>query len=236
MVVPPGSAMRMDRRYITLADDWGKARSASNGRLPIPCRLVRTGAAPSAMVTLPSPPRMLSRQVLTIMSRHPMKTNKIIGNTGHLWFQGRHFADAGAESKGNSTEYALQYGMSAFGDGTLKSQLRCRIAEREGQRGCLDQAGNHEIGAELSTGDLTLSAITFKKKATPNKGAGKVEQSGQEVDLSFKASDSLTVLSITRPRWTKARTRMTATNGPASVRIHLCPGPVVVRVLQDLRL
>lgn len=51
---------------------------------------------------------------------------------------------------------------------------------------------NHEIGAELSTGDLTLSAITFKKKATPNKGAGKVEQSGQEVDLYFKASDSLT--------------------------------------------
>ena len=123
------------------------------------------------------------------------KNNKIIYETPDLsgFKAGISIADAGAESKANSTEYALQYAMGAFGDGTLKVGYAAASQSAADSEDASTKQDNHEFGAELSAGDMTFSAITFKQKATPNKGSGKVEQSGQEAELAYKASDSLTV-------------------------------------------
>ena len=77
--------------------------------------------------------------------------------------------------------------------GTLKVGYVAASQSAKDSEDASTKQDNHEIGAELSTGDLTFSAITFKQKATPNKGSGKVEQSGQEAELAYNASDSLTV-------------------------------------------
>ena len=184
----------VDRRYITLADDWGKV---TLGKQWSPAYSMSLGQDWRGTISYGDAPKPSKDAVQTSSYDHVStsgKANKIIYETPDIsgFKAGISFADAGAESKGNSTEYALQYGMSAFGDGTLKVGYAAASQSAKDSEDASTKQSNHEIGAELSTGDLTLSAITFKKKATPNKGAGKVEQSGQEVDLSFKASDSLT--------------------------------------------
>ena len=119
-----GDTKGVTRHYIRLSDDWG---TIILGNHHTPAYTMSLGAdwrgtvSGAAGPVAPDPSR---RRVITgsgaQITGH--KDTKIVYMTPDIsgFKAGVSFADAGAESKANATEYVLQYAMDGMGDGTLK--------------------------------------------------------------------------------------------------------------------
>ena len=208
-----GSDTNVDRRYLTIADDWGKI---TLGRQWAPSysmslasdwrgTIAYNGAenvlrnVKAADATAANPVRSVPLMTGTYLSASTSgRQDKVIYETPDIsgFKAGVSMSDAGSSSKANSTEFALQYGMTAFGDGSFKvGYAAASQAEKDGANDST-KTDKSEIGAEVSFGDLTASIVQLSQKDTPKKAdaSNKVEkQSGQELEVAYNATDSLTV-------------------------------------------
>jgi hypothetical protein len=187
----------VDRRYLTIADDWGKI---TLGRQWAPTYSMSLGQdwrgtiAYSGGDDVTRGVGLLKTSYLTTSGTD----DKVIYETPDIsgFKAGVSMTDAGSSSQANSTEFAVQYGMSAFGDGSIKVGYAA-ASQAEGTRADSSKKKDmSEIGAEVGFGDLTASVIQFTQEETPKKtdASNKVEkQSGQELDVAYNATDSLTL-------------------------------------------
>jgi len=196
----------VDRRYLTIADDWGKitlgrqwAPSYSMSLASDWRGTIAYNGAENVTRNTADPVRNVPLMTGTFLSASTSgMQDKIVYETPDIsgFKAGVSMSDAGSGSKANSTEFALQYGMSAFGDGSIKvGYAAAAQAEATGANDST-KTDKSEIGAEVSFGDLTASLVQLSQKKTPKKAdaSNKVEkQSGQELEVAYNATDSLTV-------------------------------------------
>ncbi len=197
-----GSDGKIARHYIKLSDDWGTltlGRQHSVGRtmsLDGEWRGTVSGAnAPVGATTAP-----IGEAADTTMKTPDIGAyagpSAIIYQTPNVsGFQaGVYFGDAGASSKANATDIAVTYGLDAFGDGGLKlGYISNSIAAENNSE---KKHENNQLGLELTAGDFLASVVQTKKKATPKNGGMSDKQTGQELELAYTASDSLTVNTV----------------------------------------
>ena len=107
---------------------------------------------------------------------------------------GVYFGDAGADSKANATDIAVTYNLDAFGDGGLKLGYISNSVAAANDAGKKHE--NNQLGVELTAGDFLASVVQTKKKATPKNGGMSDKQTGQELEIAYTASDSLTVNTV----------------------------------------
>jgi predicted porin len=191
----------IDRRYITMADDWGKI---TLGRQWSPTYSMSLGQDWRGTISYGDAPDPSKKKVQTTSFDSVStsgKDNKIIYETPDIsgFKAGVSMSDAGSSSKANSTEYIFQYGMSAFGDGSVKVSYAAANQSAKDSEAATNKNSNQELGAEVMVGDLTASVIQFNKKATPNteSAANKVsKQSGQELEVAYAATPTLTLNTV----------------------------------------
>ena len=193
----------VDRRYITMSDDWGKITLGRNWSPTYSMSLAsdwRGTVAYGGGDAITGEDSNGNSNLIedTFLSASTSgKNDKIIYQTPDIsgFKAGIAFADAGSDSKANSTEYALQYAMSAFGDGTVKFGYNAASQSAKNSDASSMETDKSELGVEVSSGAWTASAVQFTKKSKPNTSgaAMKDEHSGQEVEVAYDATDSLTL-------------------------------------------
>lgn len=93
---------------------------------------------------------------------------------------GLSFADAGAESNADATNYAINYTTSVMGDASLRLGYNSGTKDKSGSN-----AKNtlNEIGAEISSGALTASLVKQENKIDSQK------KSANEVEVVYNLED-----------------------------------------------
>ena len=186
------------RHYIKLSDDWGTltlGRQHSVGRLmtldgewrgTVSGANAPVGATISGVMTNPAIGAYAG----------PSGPAAVIYQTPNIsGFQaGVYFNDAGSGSKANATDIALVYNLDAFGDGGLKVGYISSSTSAMNDES--KKNDNNQIGVELTSGDFLASIVQTKKKATPKSGGTSDKQNGQELELAYTASDSLTINAV----------------------------------------
>ena len=197
------------RHYIKLSDDWGTltlGRQHSVARtmsLDGEWRGTISGAnAPAGATTAPldGDKAAVAKEKNTVLKTPNIGAYAgpaaVIYQTPNVsGFQaGVYFGDAGGDSKANATDIAVTYGLDAFGDGGLKlGYISNSIAAENNSE---KKHENNQLGLELTAGDFLASVVQTKKKATPKNGGMSDKQTGQELELAYTASDSLTVNTV----------------------------------------
>ena len=212
-----GKAGATSRHYIKLSDDWGTltlGRQHSVGRtmsLDGEWRGTVSGAnAPVGANTtnVSDALAVLTGDALTADKGMQLMTNPAIGayagpaaviyQTPNIsGFQaGVYFGDAGNDTKANATDIALVYSLDAFGDGGLKVGYISSSTSAANDGATSKKQDNNQLGVHLTSGDFMASIVQTKKKATPKSGGTSDKQNGQELELAYTASDSLTVNAV----------------------------------------
>jgi len=191
------SQNNVDRRYLTISDDWG---SLTLGRDWSPTYSMSLASDWRGTIAYGGGDAVTNGTMIedTFVSASTSGNNdKVAYRSPDIsgFKFGLAFADAGKTSKANSTEYALQYGMSAFGDGMVKVGYNAASQSAATSADDATETDKSELGVEVTSGAWTASAVQFTKKSKPKvaSAAMKDEHSGQEVEVAYKASDSLTV-------------------------------------------
>jgi len=186
------------RHYIKLSDDWG---TLTLGRQHSVARTMSLDGEWRGTVSGANTPAGAT------ISDNVMKTPDIGAYAGPAaviyqtpsisGFQaGVYFGDAGAKSKANATDIALTYSLDAFGDGGLKVGYISNSVNAKDNEPGTKKNENNQIGFELTSGDFLASVVQTKKKATPKSGGMSDKQTGQELEIAYTASDSLTVNTV----------------------------------------
>lgn len=212
-----GKDGKIARHYIKLSDDWGTltlGRQHSVGRtmsLDGEWRGTVSGAnAPAGASTtdVDDDLTVLTGDPLTTAKGTQLMTNPAIGayaGPAAVIYQtpnisgfkaGVYLSDAGGESKANATDIALTYSLDAFGDGGLKAAYISSSVNAKDGKATTKKQENNQIGFELNSGDFLASVVQTKKKATPKSEGMTDKQTGQEIELAYTASDSLTVNTV----------------------------------------
>ena len=194
-----GSDTNVDRRYLTIADDWGKITLGRQWAPSYSMSLASDWRGTIAYGGGDDVTRGSSLMKDTYLSASTSgRQEKVIYETPDIsgFKAGVSMSDAGSEKQSDSTEFALQYGMTAFGDGSIKIGYAA-ASQAEATRADSDaKTDKSEIGAEVGFGDLTASLVQLSQEKTPKKtdDDNKVEkQSGQELEVAYNATDSLTL-------------------------------------------
>ena len=193
-----GANTNVDRRYLTIGDDWGKI---TLGRQWAPSYSMSLGQDWRGTISYGGGDGVARDSGLSTDSYLSASTSgradKIIYQTPDIggFKAGISFADAGKSSKANSTEYAVNYSLTAFGDGKVRFGYAAAQQSAKDNADASTETDKAEYGVEVSTGRMTVSVIQFTKEDTPNNTtAAKVsKQKGQEAELAYKVSDSLTL-------------------------------------------
>ena len=190
-----GADGKTARHYIRLSDDWG---TLTLGRQHSPARLMSldgewrgtvSGANMPAGATTGSD-LMKNPQVGAYAgpARVIYQTPNISG------FQlGISAGDAGGDSKANPTDFALVYSMDAFDGGSVKFGYASSSTAAKDAASDSTKDTDSQFGVELSAGSFGGSLVQTTKKAKPNTGT-EDKQTGQELEVSFNASDNVKVV------------------------------------------
>lgn len=193
-----GQNTNVDRRYLTVADDWGKI---TLGRQWAPSYSMSLAQDWRGTVSYSDGDSVVGKSGLStgtfVSASTSGRGDKVIYETPNLggFKAGISFADDGKSSKGNSTEYAVQYGMGAMGDGNIKVGYAAAKQNAANNDADSTETQKSELGIEASVGGWTVSAVQFGKKVTPNKTTNKKveDQTGQELEVAYNVSDSVTL-------------------------------------------
>ena len=190
-----GKDGKIARHYIKLSDDWGTltlGRQHSVGRtmsLDGEWRGTVSGANAPVGATISGVMKTPDIGAYAGPAAVIYQTPNISG------FQaGVHFGDPGGTSKANATDIALVYSLDAFGDGGLK--VGYISSSTSAKNDASKKNDNNQLGVELTSGDFLASIVQTKKKATPKSGGASDKQNGQELELAYTASDSLTINAV----------------------------------------
>lgn len=191
----------VDRNYIYISDDWGKV---TFGRQWAPIYSGSFGADWRGTIKggMQPAPGAVQKDSLNTTSYNSTsgKDSKFIYNSPNIsgLTLGVSMADGGATSKGDSTSYRVNYGMDVM-DGTgLKVGY---ASEKKKAANSTDDATDNtitEVGVEVTSGDFMFAAVQIgnakdKNKAAAGKSKKASDQKATEIELSYKASDVLTL-------------------------------------------
>ena len=198
------------RHYIRLSDDWG---TLTLGRQHSPARLMSldgewrgtvSGAnAPVGPVTThmdrddaegADPAKDLKLMTTPDVGKYAGVARVIYQTPNISGFQfGISSGDAGGSSKANPTDFALVYSMDAFDGGSVKFGYASSITTAKNAAAKSTKNTDSQFGVELSAGSFGGSLVQTAKKAKPNMGS-ESKQTGQELEVSFNASDNVKVV------------------------------------------
>lgn len=192
-----GDTKGVTRHYIRLSDDWG---TIILGNHHSPTYTMSLGAdwrgtvsgATAPVAPAPSRSRVITKSGAQITGHG---NTKIVYVTPDIsgFKAGISFADGGATSKANATEYALQYAMDGMGDGTIKFGYNAASQSAQDSEDDSAKQSTSEYGLEATTGPWLASLVQVNQKETPNKGPVAEKQQGQELEVAYSATDSLTL-------------------------------------------
>lgn len=190
-----GKGGATSRHYIRLSDDWG---TLTLGRQHSPARLMSLDGEWRGTVSGANAPANSATDRGTKLMANPAVgayagPARVIYQTPNIsGFQfGISAGDAGGDSKANPTDFALVYSMDAFDGGSVKFGYAASSTAAENDT--KSKNTDSQFGIELNAGSFGGSLVQTTKKARPNTGAAD-KQTGQELEVSFNASDNVKVV------------------------------------------
>ena len=190
-----GKGGATSRHYIRLSDDWG---TLTLGRQHSPARLMSLDGEWRGTVSGANAPANSATDRGTKLMANPAVgayagPARVIYQTPNIsGFQfGISAGDAGGDSKANPTDFALVYSMDAFDGGSVKFGYAASSTAAENDT--KSKNTDSQFGIELNAGSFGGSLVQTTKKAKPNTGA-EDKQTGQELEVSFNASDNVKVV------------------------------------------
>lgn len=209
-----GAAMRLregdigaDRNYIHVSDDWGKLTFGKqwaplySGSLGANWRGTVKGGQKPAPLAVPLDSNgnkiLMTDSYITTSGKDP----KVIYDSPTVsgLKVSASFTDAGAGSGADSTSWRVTYGTDVMDGTALKVSYGSEKKDAaDGDDASTDQEIT-ELGFAVTRGDLMIAAVQIdnsKDRNKPNSGSTTTsvsEQSAKEVELSYKATDALTL-------------------------------------------
>ena len=189
-----------DRVYVSLSDDWGKFNLGQDWS-PVYSKSLGAdwrGTITAAGAPDPSRKRVMTSSYATTTSG---KSNKIAYYTPSLggFSAGLSMADGGAESKGDSTEYVLQYALPVM-NGNMTFSYGGANQNVANDEPASAKTANSEMGLAFDSGPWLVSFVQITSEKTPNKkmkaDGTKIlteKQSASEIEAAYDVSDNLTV-------------------------------------------
>lgn len=204
-----GAAMRLregttgvDRNYIHLSDDWGKVTFGKqwaplySGSLGADWRgTVKGGQQPASGAARDS--GLMTGSYITTSGKNP----KVIYDSPSVsgFKASASFTDAGAASKADSTSWRVTYGTDVMDGTDLKVSYGSESMDAANGADASTDQEITELGFAVTRGDLMIAAVQIDNSKDRNKAAtgstttSVSEQSAKEVELSYKATDALTL-------------------------------------------
>lgn len=188
------------RHYIKLMDDWG---TIILGNHHTPAYTMSVGAdwrgtvsgVAGTVAPKPANGNVMTGSVTKVTGHKDTKVIYVTPNFGGFK-GGVSFADAGAESKANATEFVAEYGTSVLTDGNIRlSYVGAMQSAKDGEDKSTKQ-DNNEIGVEFTKGPFLVSVLQLSQKATPKKETETrkaKKQGGQEVEVAYDVSSNFKV-------------------------------------------
>ena len=158
-----------DRVYVSLSDDWGKFNLGQDWS-PVYSKSLGAdwrGTITAAGAPDPSRKRVMTSSYATTTSG---KSNKIAYYTPSLggFSAGLSMADGGAESKGDSTEYVLQYALPVM-NGNMTFSYGGANQNAADDKPASKKTANSEMGLAFDSGPWLVSFVQITSEKTPNK-------------------------------------------------------------------
>jgi predicted porin len=158
-----------DRVYVSLSDDWGKFNLGQDWS---PVYSKSLGADWRGTITASGAPDPSRKRVMTssYATTTSGKSNKIAYYTPSLggFSAGLSMADGGAESKGDSTEYVLQYALPVM-NGNMTFSYGGANQNVANDEPASAKTANSEMGLAFDSGPWLVSFVQITSEKTPNK-------------------------------------------------------------------